>query len=38
VNWAYSGQHHTQLAKSQNTPVDKAHEPIVERGAKLAHH
>lgn len=38
VNWAYSGQHHTQLAKSANTPVEKALEPIVERGAKLTSH
>lgn len=38
VNWAYSGQQHTQLARSANTPVEKALEPIVERGAKLANH
>jgi trehalose utilization protein len=38
VNWAYSGQQHANLAKSTNTPVEKALEPIVERGAKLTNH
>jgi trehalose utilization protein len=38
VNWAYSGQQHANLAKSANTPVEKALEPIVERGAKLTNH
>ena len=38
VNWAYNAQNHAHLLKAPNTPVDKAIEKIVERGAKLTHH
>ena len=38
VNWAYDADNHAHLLKAPNTPVDKAIEPIVERGAKLSHH
>ncbi|HEY0920349.1 ThuA domain-containing protein [Devosia sp.] len=38
VNWAYSPEAHAELLSAPNTPVDKALEPIVERGAKLTHH
>ena len=38
VNWAYNPTSHTHLLKAPNTPVDKAIEKIVERGAKLTHH
>lgn len=38
VNWAYNADNHAHLLKAPNTPVDKAIEHIVERGAKLTHH
>ena len=38
VNWAYNPDNHAHLLKAPNTPVDKAIEHIVERGAKLTHH
>lgn len=38
VNWAYNPDNHSHLLKAPNTPVDKAIEHIVERGAKLSHH
>ncbi|MBK8086104.1 MAG: ThuA domain-containing protein [Devosia sp.] len=38
VNWAYNAQNHAHLLKAPNTPVDKAIEHIVERGARLTHH
>ena len=38
VNWAYSPEAHAELLSAPNTPVDKAIEAIVERGAKLTHH
>ena len=38
VNWAYNAEKHSELLKAPNTPVDKAIEKIVERGAKLTHH
>jgi trehalose utilization protein len=38
VNWACGAGRHSELLSAPNTPVDKAIETIVERGAKLAHH
>lgn len=38
VNWAYNAERHEELLSAPNTPVDKAIEKIVERGAKLTHH
>ncbi len=38
VNWAYNADRHAELLAVPNTPVDRAIEPIVERGAKLADH
>ena len=38
VNWAYNAEKHSELLTAPNTPVDKAIEKIVERGAKLTHH
>ncbi len=38
VNWAYNPTSHAHLLKAPNTPVEKAIEKIVERGAKLTHH
>jgi trehalose utilization protein len=38
VNWAFNADRHAELMKAPNTPVDKAIEKIVERGAKLSHH
>lgn len=38
VNWAYSAEQHSELLSAPNTPVDKAIEKIVERGARLTHH
>lgn len=38
VNWAYNAEKHSELLSAPNTPVDKAIEKIVERGAKLTHH
>lgn len=38
VNWAHNREKHSELLSAPNTPVDKAIEKIVERGAKLTHH
>jgi len=38
VNWAFNAERHAELLLAPNTPVDKALEHIVERGAKLTHH
>ncbi|MDP1732489.1 MAG: ThuA domain-containing protein [Devosia sp.] len=38
VNWAHNPERHAELLKAPNTPVDKAIEKIVERGARLTHH
>jgi len=38
VNWAFHAERHAELLLAPNTPVDKALEHIVERGAKLTHH
>ena len=38
VNWAYNPERHPELLTAPNTPVDKAIEHIVERGAKLTNH
>ena len=38
VNWAHNPERHSELLSAPNTPVDKAIEKIVERGAKLTHH
>jgi trehalose utilization protein len=38
VNWAHNAEKHGELLKAPNTPVDKALEKIVERGAKLTSH
>ncbi|MBX9458379.1 MAG: ThuA domain-containing protein [Rhizobium sp.] len=38
VHWAFNAERHEELMKAPNTPVDKAIEKIVERGAKLAKH
>lgn len=38
VNWAHNPERHAELLSAPNTPVDKAIEKIVERGAKLTHH
>lgn len=38
VNWANNPERHSELLTAPNTPVDKAIEKIVERGAKLTHH
>ena len=38
VNWAHNAEHHAELLTAPNTPVDKAIEKIVERGAKLTNH
>jgi trehalose utilization protein len=38
VNWAHNAERHAELLLAPNTPVDKAIEKIVERGAKLTHH
>jgi trehalose utilization protein len=38
VNWAHNAEKHAELLKAPNTPVDKALEKIVERGAKLTSH
>ena len=38
VNWAFNENRYQHLMKAPNTPVDKALEKIVERGAKLTHH
>ncbi|HEY0854989.1 MAG TPA: trehalose utilization protein ThuA, partial [Devosia sp.] len=38
VNWAFNENRYQHLMKAPNTPVDKAIEKIVERGAKLTHH
>ncbi|MBI4922634.1 MAG: ThuA domain-containing protein [Devosia nanyangense] len=38
VNWAYNAERHPELLLAPNTPVDKAIETIVERGAKLTNH
>ena len=38
VNWAFNAERYAELLLAPNTPVDKALEHIVERGAKLTHH
>lgn len=38
VNWAFNENRYQNLMKAPNRPVDKAIEPIVERGAKLTRH
>ena len=38
VNWAFNAERHAELMTAPNTPVDKAIEKIVERGAKLNNH
>ena len=38
VHWAYNAERHPELLTAPNTPVDKAIEHIVERGAKLTNH
>lgn len=38
VSWAYNAESQSRLLNSPNTPVERAVEPLIERGAKLAHH
>jgi trehalose utilization protein len=38
VRWAHSAERHPELMKAPNHPVEKALEPITERGAKLKSH
>ncbi len=38
VNWAFNAERHAELMTAPNTPVEKAIEKIVERGAKLNNH
>lgn len=38
VNWAFNPTSHAHLLKAPNTPVEKAIEKIVERGAKITNH
>jgi len=38
MDLAFNAERHAELLLAPNTPVDKALEHIVERGAKLTHH
>lgn len=35
VHWAFNAERHAELMSAPNTPIDKAIEPLVERGPRL---